>query len=157
MLNDINKLKKLWSDEKNYYKKRELGSGVQSFVKKIFESKEIFNLKDGRLSTKLQSRKNEFIYEKNAKEKGRADFYIYVNPEIAIPVEAEKYGNIKSGETQLLKYQKAFDKQYGILTDGFSWRFYNNNVYKTFTLDTILDKTQLFLTFWKSLRTGCVN
>lgn len=142
-------LKKLWYSEEKHYKKTELGTGVQSFVKKTFESNEIFNLKEGKLSTKLQNRNNEFIYEKNAKEKARADFYIYINSEIAIPVEVERYGNIKAGESQLLKYQIAFDKQYGILTDGYVWRFYNNNIYKTYTLETILDKTQLFLDFWK--------
>jgi len=149
MTKTINQLKQLWKVEKDHYKKTELGTGVQSFVKKVFESSDIFNLREGKLSTKLQSRKNEFIYEKQAKEKGRADFYIYITPEIAIPVEAEKYGSIKAGESQLLKYQKAFEKQYGILTDGFSWRFYNNNVYKTYTLNDIFNNSKLFLTFWR--------
>lgn len=143
------KLKSLWNEEKEHYRKKEIGTGVQSFVKKVLESDEIFKLKEGKLSTKLQDRKNEFIHEKKAKQQRRADFYIFISPEIAIPVEAEQYGNIQIGESQLFKYQKDFEKQYGILTDGFSWRFYNNNLYRTFTLDDILDNTSLFLTFWK--------
>lgn len=145
---NIKELKALWKEEKEHYRNTELGTGVQSFVKKSLESENLFNLKEGKLSTKLLNRKNEFIYEKRAKDKGRADFYIYITPIIAIPVEVEKHGNIDAGESQLLKYQQGFDKQYGILTDGFTWRFYNNNIYKTITLDTILGNTDLFLTFW---------
>lgn len=142
-------LKNKWSREKEYYCRQEVGTGVQSFIKDIFESEEIFNLKEGRLSTEHLQRKNEFIHEKKAKEQRKADFVIFITPEIAIPVEAECYKNIKAGEKQLLNYQKDFDKHYGILTDGFEWRFYNNNVYKAFTLDDIFDNTDLFLTFWK--------
>lgn len=138
----------LWQKDKEYYRTTEVGTGVQSFVKQVFES-ELFDLKEGNLSTKLENRKNEFIYEKKAKEKRKADFYIYINYEIAIPVEVECYENIKAGESQLFNYQKDFDKHYGILTDGYTWRFYNNNIYKAFTLDDLLTNTQLFLTFWK--------
>ena len=149
MTHSIGKLKQLWQKDNNYYRKTEVGTGVQSFVKKTLESDEIFNLKEGNLSTRLQDRKNEFIHEKQAKQQRKADFYIFINSEIAIPVEVECYGNIETGEPQLLKYQKDFEKQYGILTDGYSWRFYNNNLYRIFTLNTILNNTPLFLTFWK--------
>jgi len=145
----INDLRRKWNDEKEFYKKHELGSGVHSFIRDILTSPDLFNLKEGNLSTPLTARKNEFIHEKNAKERRRADFYIYINSEIAIPVEAECYGNIDVGEKQLLNYQRDFDKHYGILTDGFSWRFYNNNVFKVFTLEDITGDTGLFLTFWK--------
>lgn len=145
----ISELKKKWNQEKEYYRKQEVGSGVQSFVKNILESTDIFNLNEGKLSTNNLNRRNEFIHEKNAKERRRADFYIYINPEIAIPVEVECYENIQVGEKQLFNYQKDFDKHYGILTDGFTWRFYNNNLFKVFSLGDILDDTQLFLTFWK--------
>ncbi|MBI2196557.1 SAM-dependent DNA methyltransferase [Candidatus Daviesbacteria bacterium] len=145
----ISGLKRKWNQEKDYYQKQEVGTGVQSFVKDILSSDDLFSLKEGKLSTNNQDRRNEFIHEKNAKEKRRADFYIYINPEIAIPIEVECYKNIQVGEKQLFNYQKDFDKHYGILTDGFTWRFYNNNVYRIFTLRDMLDKTQLFITFWK--------
>ncbi len=148
MKKTLNELRTLWQKDSEFYRTTEVGTGVQSFVKNIFES-EIFNLKEGKLSTKLENRKNEFIYEKKAKESRKADFYIYINSEIAIPVEVECYGNIKAGETQLFNYQKDFDKHYGILTDGLTWRFYNNNIFKTFTLDNLLINTQLFPIFWK--------
>ena len=149
MKQTLNRFKSLWEKEQEHYRNNEVGSGVQSFVKKLFES-ELFSLKEGKLSTKLEDRKNEFIHEKRAKEKRRADFYIYINPEIAIPIEVECYGKIEAGAKQILNYQKDFDKHYGILTDGFTWRFYNNNlIIKVFTLKDIFDNTQLFLTFWK--------
>lgn len=148
MKKTLNEIRILWQKDNEFYRTTEVGTGVQTFVKNILES-EIFNLKEGKLSTKLESRKNEFIYEKKAKESRKADFYIYINSDIAIPVEVECYGNIKTGEIQLFNYQKDFDKHYGILTDGFTWRFYNNNIFKTFILNDLLANTQLFPTFWK--------
>lgn len=145
----IPELKKKWNAEKEFYRTHELGSGVHSFVIDILTNPELLNLKEGKLSTSLTARKNEFIYEKRAKERRRADFYIYINSEIAIPVEVECYENIQAGEEQLFNYQKDFDKHYGILTDGFTWRFYNNNIYRIFTLEDIFEKTQLFIIFWK--------
>ncbi|OGK16581.1 hypothetical protein A2774_03135 [Candidatus Roizmanbacteria bacterium RIFCSPHIGHO2_01_FULL_39_12c] len=150
MVIGINQLKSLWNKDKDYYRTAEVGTGVQSFVKKFIESPEIFNLKEGRLSTKEIDRKNEFIYEKQAKEKRKADFYIYINADIAIPVEVECFGNIKAGEKQLITYQKDFGKKYGILTDGHTWKFYNNTlVIKEFTFDQIFKDLKLFLNFWR--------
>jgi len=146
----INQLKPLWNKDKDYYRRVEVGTGVQSFVKKFIESPEIFNLKEGKLSSKDIDRKNEFIYEKHAKENRKADFYIYISADIAIPVEVECFGNIKAGEKQLITYQKDFGKKYGILTDGHTWKFYNSTlVIKEFTLDRILKDTKLFISFWK--------
>jgi len=145
----LKELRVLWSKECAYYQKVEVGSGVQSFVKNCLVSEELFNLHEGRLSSSAESRKNEFIQEKSAKEKRKADYYIYIDQEVSIPVEVECYGGIRAGEKQLLNYQKDFDKHYGILTDGFEWRFYNNNVYKAFILDDIFDTTDLFLSFWQ--------
>ena len=101
------------------------------------------------MSTKTEKRNNEYIYEKKAKEKRRADFVIYVNADILIPVEAECYGNIEAGVKQLFNYQKDFEKHYGILTDGYTWRFYNNNIYRSFTLDEILNSPDRFIEYWK--------
>lgn len=146
---DIRSLKKLWDQDKEFYKKVEVGTGVQSFVKKVIESEDIFHFKEGKLSTKSEFRKNEFIYEKQAKEKRKADFYIYITSDIAVPVEVECFGNLKAGATQLLSYQKDFDKHYGILTDGYEWKFYNNNlVIQSFVLDDIFDRPDIFSTFW---------
>ncbi len=147
---DLKELKNKWDKEKEYYKKQEVGSGVHSFIRSFFESKELFSLKEGALSEPQENRKNEYIHEKKAKEKRKADFVIYITLDIVIPLEAECYGNIKAGIKQLFKYQKDFDKQYGILTDGFNWRFYNNNIpIKEFNLDQIFEETDLFLEFWK--------
>ena len=142
-------LKNKWNKEKGYYKNQELGSGVHSFVRSCLESDELFNFKEGSLSGKTELRKKEYIHENKAKESRRADFVIYINSDIIIPLEAECYGNIQAGIKQLINYQKDFDKHYGILTDGYIWRFYNNNLYREFNLDQIFDETNLFLEFWQ--------
>jgi hypothetical protein len=146
----IREIKNIWNKEKQNYKTQEVGTGVHSLIRACLESEELFSLKEGFLSRKLESRKKEYIHEKKAKEKRKADFVIYITPDIIIPLEAECYGNIKAGIKQLFRYQKDFDKQYGILTDGFTWRFYNNNIpIKEFDLKQIFEDTDLFLEFWK--------
>lgn len=145
----ISSLKNKWHTENNAYRTQELGSGVHSFVRNLFECALLFNLKEGAITTDILHRKNEYIHEKKAKEGRKADFYIFINQDIAIPVEAECYGNIKAGETQLANYQRDFNKKYGILTDGHTWRFYNNQyIIREFTIDKILDQPKLFLAFW---------
>jgi len=145
----VSQLKTKWNKEKEAYKIQELGSGVQIFVKDILQSEEIFALRKGLKSTPLEKRKNEFLEEEKTKAQRRADVAIYISSDIIIPVEIEKYQNIDAGTKQLLSYQIDLDKKYGILTDGFTWRFYNNNIFRDFNLNQILDETELFLDFWK--------
>ncbi len=141
-------LKKLWEKEKLEYKTQEVGSGVQKFVKELLRCEEVFNLKDGNLSTSEERRCNEFLEEKSRKSK-RADIIIYVDNDRIIPVEVEKYGNIQVGEKQLFNYQLVWNKKYGILTDGFEWRFYNNNIpIKIFKVYDIFEEKDEFLEFW---------
>ncbi len=142
-------LKLKWNKEKEAYKIQEVGSGVQMFVKDIFQSEEIFALRKGLKSTLPEKRKKEFLEEEKTKEQRRADIIIYISPDIKIPVEIEKYQNIEAGKKQLLSYQADLDKKYGILTDGFYWRFYTNNIFREFDINQILDETEIFLEFWK--------
>jgi hypothetical protein len=139
----ISQLKTLWEQSKEDYKTQEVGTGVQSFVRKFFESEELFNLKEGKLGI------NEFIQEKSTKAGRQADFVIYIDTEIKIPVEVECFTHIERGLWQLRNYQKDLEKEYGILTDGYTWRFYKSNSYKDFTLDDIFRDTENFLEFWK--------
>lgn len=145
---NIKELNIEWIKDKDKFRRKELGTGVQNFVKKVLESEDIFNLKEGKLSTKLENRKNEYIQEQNTKTRNRADFVIYINSEIIIPVEVEQYGNIEAGEIQLFTYQNDLEKQYGILTDGYTWRFYNNNIFREFTIDDIFSNVDNFIVFW---------
>jgi hypothetical protein len=145
---NIVELKKLWDKEKEAYGYKEIGDGVQKFVKEVLKSSEIFELKEGLNSTPLEKRKYEFK-EEEIKKVRHADVVIFINQDIIIPVEVEKYKNIKAGERQILQYQLDWDKKYGILTDGYTWRFYNNNIYKSFSLDEILANVADFLDFWK--------
>ncbi|MBM3434620.1 MAG: hypothetical protein FJY07_00200 [Bacteroidetes bacterium] len=149
----IETLKKLWQTDKEFYRTAEVGSGVQKFCKKVFACQQLFNLKEGSGSTKEVKRKNEFLEE--AKKKGRkADVVIFIDSEIIIPVEVEKHGNIKAGVSQIYNYQADWVKKYGILTDGYEWRFYNNKyVEKTFFIDQILENPTDFLTFWEEYTT----
>jgi len=144
----IEELKKIWKKE------GERGTGNESFVGLVFES-EVFNLKVGLGSTSHNKRKSEFINQvgkKNLKtNKTRfADYVIFMQgDEIVIPVEVERLENIKAGEIQISNYQNDWQKSYGILTDGYKWRFYNNSKYREFTLDELLDLQSNFQTFWQ--------
>ncbi|MBU0648728.1 N-6 DNA methylase, partial [Patescibacteria group bacterium] len=145
-------LKSKWNKEKIPYTKKEVGDGVQNFVKEVLACPEIFNLKKGLNSAPLEKRKNEFKEEEVKKAARRADVVIFVNPEIVIPMEIERYQNIQAGERQIIQYQLDWNehsnRRYGILTDGYTWRFYNNNEYREFVLNDIFDKTNEFLEFW---------
>jgi len=148
MPKSIKQLQFLWNKEKENYKIHEIGSGVQKFCKEILKCPEIFDLKEGKLSTPDDKRKEEFLEEK-AKKYKRADVIIYVDPQIIIPVEIEKYKNIKAGEEQLFTYQRVWEKKYGILTDGYEWRFFNNKYnIKTFTIDEIFKNPSIFCEYW---------
>ena len=142
-------LKAKWHKEKEAYKIQEVGSGVQTFIKDILQSEDIFVLRRGLKSTHLEKRKNEFLEEEKTKAQRTADIILYILPEIIIPVEVERYQNIEAGKKQLLNYQADLNKKYGILTDGFTWRFYTNNIFREFNLNQILNETELFLEFWK--------
>ncbi len=145
----IKNLSALWEQEKGHYKTSEIGTGVQKFVKHIFECDELFHLEEGKLSTPDLKRKNEFLTE--AKKKGRrADVVIFIDSDIIIPVEVEKYTHITSGIRQIYNYQGDWTKKYGILTDGNEWWFYNNRfVEKKFYLKDMLENPENFLTYWK--------
>lgn len=143
-------LKSKWEREKKDYTKAEVGSGVQKFVKDLLKSGDFFNLKEGLVSTSSEKRKREFTEESKTKAARRADIIIYINSDIIIPMEVEKYGNIEAGLDQLFQYQLDLDKKYGVLTDGFTWRFYNNAyLIKEFSLDEIFADTGLFKEFWR--------
>lgn len=148
MTKTIEELKNTWLKDKEAFKSKELG-GLQRFVADILECPKLFNFKQGYESTPDKERKYEFTIEKN-KNKRRADIVIFIKGiEIVIPVEVERYENIEEGVLQLANYQNDYQKSYGILTDGYSWRFYNNTIYKTFTLDDILENFDTFKIFWE--------
>jgi len=117
MSNTIPQLKSIWNKEKESYKTQEVGSGVQRFVKDVLECTDVFNLKEGELSTPKEERKNEFIYEKKTKDRRRADFAIYINSDIIIPIEVEQYTNIEQGEGQLFQYQSDLEKKLLAISD----------------------------------------
>jgi len=145
----ISELRSKWRKESSFYEVREVGTGVEIFVKDVLKSPDVFALKVGLNSTKLENRKHEFLEKKTSKGSRQPDITIFISPEIIIPVEVEKYQNINAGKGQLLQYQIDLEKKYGILTDGYTWRFYNNNVYTQYTLQTIFDNTEIFLEFWR--------
>jgi len=151
---NLDELAKLWKKENEAYKSAEIGSGVQRFVKHVFESKELFNLIEGKLSTSDLNRRNEFLTE--AKKKGRrADVVVFIDSDIVIPVEVEKHSHIKLGVRQIFNYQSDWTKKYGILTDGYEWQFFNNRfVEKRFFITDILVDPTNFLTYWKEYTTA---
>jgi len=147
----IEELKTIWEANKEGFKNQELGK-LQDFIKDIFESQQLFALKYGDLQNNNKKRKNEFTCETSKKGAGnrRADIIIFIdNDDIVIPVEVERYGNIKAGESQLLQYQTDWRKKYGILTDGNEWRLYYDRWYETFYLSDIFKKEKYFWQEWR--------
>jgi type I restriction-modification system DNA methylase subunit len=150
-MTSLQDLKNKWKNENEHYKTKEVGDGVQSFVIEVLKS-DVFNFKQGLGSQINSKRENEFTLEHSKQGEDmhtrRADIVIFVNASIVIPTEVEKFENILAGESQIMAYQKDWDKKYGILTDGYTWRFYNNTKYQIFTLDDLLNKTDDFKSFW---------
>ncbi len=148
---DVISLKNKWNTEKEFYKTKEVGDGVQAFVIDVLQS-EVFNFKKGLGSQSNSNRQNEFTLEHSKQgddqKTRRADVVVFIDSNVVIPIEIEKFENIKAGETQIIAYQRDWDKKYGILTDGYVWRFYNNTKYQIFTLNDLLDKTEEFQSFW---------
>ena len=145
----ITQIKTMWDKECDSYQYQEIGSGTHRFVREVLNCPGIFDLKEGLLSTSIEKRRMEFIDERKTKKKRQADFVVYIDSEIVIPVEVEQYTHIARGEKQLATYQVDLEKKYGILTDGFTWRFYNNSLYRVFTLDELLSDTDYFLNSWE--------
>lgn len=148
----LSELKTLWQAERDEYKRSEVGTGVQRFVWEMLKSEDFFRLAQGLKSTPDHKRKSEFLLEERRKN-GQADAAIFMDAEVVIPVEVEKYENARAGEWQILGYRTAFDKKYGILTDGFEWRFYYGEIadelYVKFTLQQMFADPTRFQTFWE--------
>lgn len=142
----ISDLKNKWELNQEGYKTKEIGGGVHDFISDVFQSSDLFNLQ---LLAMNQNKKYSFVHDTVANKNDRPDFVLYINPDIKIPVEAKCYLRIKEGEDQLVRYQTALDtKEYGILTDGFEWRFYRGGKYTKFTLDTIFSNPTDLMAFW---------
>lgn len=144
-------LKALWLAERESYKRSEVGTGVQRFVWEMLKSEDFFALSQGRKSTPAHERRSVFLLEERRKN-GQADAVIFMDAEVVIPLEVEKFKKARAGEWQILKYRTAFDKKYGILTDGFEWRFYYGEIvdelYYEFTVEQMFSDPARFRTFW---------
>ena len=139
-----NQLKTKWEENAEAYKTLEIGSGVHSFVSDVLESKEVFYL----LKTPRFQKLGTFTHDAVLGKEGRPDFILYIDNEVTIPVEVKCHTHINEGITQLQRYQIDYSKQYGILTDGFEWRFYRATTYRKFTIDEITNKPDEFRAFW---------
>ena len=140
----IAKLQAKWNDNSDAYKTKEVGSGVQSFIKDVLT--ELFCPEE---TSVRKNKTNTFVHDTQATENGRPDFVLFVNSDIEIPVEAKCYTRIDEGVHQLFRYQLDYGKQYGILTDGFEWRFYRASTYRKLTLNEIFANPNDFQTFWQ--------
>lgn len=142
----LSDLRNKWEINKEGYKIKEIGGGVHDFISDVFQSSDLFNLQ---LVAVHKNEKEAFVHDTEANKNGRPDFVLYINSDIKIPVEAKCWMRIKEGEDQLVRYQTALNtREYGILTDGFEWRFYRGGKYTKFTLDSMLDNHSDFLAFW---------
>lgn len=145
MKNDIQNLQLKFEENQEAYKSKEIGSGIHSFVKDIIKSEKFFNLKE---TAKNTDKHGTFVHDTEADKHGRPDFILFINDDITIPCEAKCFTRIDEGKEQILKYQLDWGKQYGILTDGYTWRFYNNTSYKELNLSDFLNNPSLFSIFW---------
>ena len=134
-----------WNANSEFYREQEIGSGVHSFVKDFFLSTELTNLQE---TAKKTEKFGTFTHDSEKKKEGRPDFVLYLSEEVTIPVEVKCFEHITEGINQLRRYQLDYSKQFGILTDGFEWRFYRAATYTKYTFDQIREKSADFLTFW---------
>ena len=145
-------LKALWTAEREDYKRSEVGTGVQRFAWEMLKSEAFFHLKQGLKSTPDYKRRSEFLLEERRKNR-QADAVIFMDAEVIIPVEVERFEQARIGEKQIRTYRTIFEKKYGILTDGFEWRFYYGEIadgyYYKFTLDQMFTNPERFCTFWE--------
>ena len=142
----VQDLRQKWQVNCEGYKTKEIGSGVHSFIADTFESPDLFKL----IKTAAYTGTNgTFVHDTEANKMGRPDFVLYINSNITIPVEAKCFTRINEGIKQLFKYQIGLNNQFGILTDGYEWRFYRNYKYQKFTIDQLFENTKEFLVFWK--------
>jgi hypothetical protein len=141
----VNQLSEKWVSNFEDYKVSEIGSGVHSFVKDILTAPELLSLQE---TARKTGKFGTFTHDTEKKKEGRPDFVIYAADDVTIPVEVKCFGKIKEGVTQLFRYQLDYSKQFGILTDGWEWRFYRAGQYSCFHLPAILEKTDEFLLFW---------
>ncbi|MDR1792573.1 MAG: N-6 DNA methylase, partial [Bacteroidales bacterium] len=136
---------KKWQKNADTYKTVEVGSGIHSLVKDVFLSEDLLNLRE---TPKKTGKFGTFTHDTAADEHGRPDFVIYAADDVTIPVEVKCFGRIKEGIPQLFRYQLDYSKQYGILTDGWEWRFYRAGQHSKFFLQEIFENKDDFLTFW---------
>jgi len=141
-----------WYANAEAYKTAELGSGVQDFVNDVLTHPDLFAL---RKTPKKTAAQQTCVHDTEAGKHGRPDFVLYVNKDVTMPCEVKCYTRIEEGVRQLQWYRAdpLYTKEYGILTDGFTWRFYRSNTYEIWTLDQILESPKLFRTFWDNYLT----
>ena len=140
-------LSKKWKENAEAYKTREIGGGVHDFVNDVLLQPELFALK---LTPKKTATPKTYVHDTEGGKQGRPDFVLYANKDVTMPCEVKCYTRIEEGIRQLQKYRSDYTKEYGILTDGFTWRFYRSNSYEIWTIEEILDNPKLFQTFWEN-------
>jgi len=146
----LSELAKKWQEHAEAYKVVEIGGGVHNFVNDVLSHPELFALK---LTPKKTAAQKIYVHDTEAGKHGRPDFILYANKDVTMPCEAKCYTRIEEGVKQLRNYRSDYTKEYGILTDGFEWRFYRSNSYETWTLDQMLDNPKFFRAFWETYLT----
>ena len=136
-----------WEENAEHYKTVEIGGGVHDFVNDIFKHPALFALQ---LTPKKTAARQTYVHDTEADKHGRPDFVLYLNKDITIPCEVKCYTRIEEGLKQLKRYQLDYAKEYGILTDGFEWRFYRAHSYQVLTMEQMLADPQRFRTLWDS-------
>lgn len=130
-MQDIHHLLKIFSEQADTYRVKEIGDGTHDFTKKVLEW--IFGLapKSSLVpETNLFGESlydNFYVYEWSKKQwaNARWDFRCKINGKLVV-VETEKLDNIEAGMKQIGGYMRAEQTPYGIVTDGGIWRFFKD-------------------------------
>ena len=141
---------KLFLENQDKYRTKEIGDETHDLTKKVLE--QIFGLSP---KSSLISETNLFgdvmydnfySYEGSKKQwdKARRDFKCKINWQIVV-VETERLDNIQAGMKQIWWYMKAENTNYGIVTDGYLWRFFKRgaddlDIYETLTIEELCDE-----------------
>lgn len=150
-----------FQEQSSLYRDKEIWDGTHDFTKRVLEW--IFGLAPKSAlvpETSLFGESlydNFYIYEWSKKQwaSARWDFRCKINWQLVV-VETEKLDNIEAGMKQIGWYMTAENTHFGIVTDGWIWRFFkhgaeNLDQYETLTIE------QLCSTDWQAFLQNFYN
>ena len=124
-------LLQLFYDQASLYRLKEIWDGTHDFTKRVLEW--VFGLAPQSSLVPQSSLFSEALYDnfyvfewsKKQWAGARRDFRCKINGQLVV-VETERLDNIQAGMKQIGGYMHAEHTNFGIVTDGGTWRFFKN-------------------------------